>query len=38
MIIVEQWVDEAALQEHFTTPHFAEVAAALDNLLGSRSR
>jgi quinol monooxygenase YgiN len=33
MAIIEQWVDEAALQTHFNTAHFARVAGLLDELL-----
>lgn len=33
MVCLEQWVDEAALQFHFTTPHFTHIAAALDDIL-----
>ncbi|WP_436771350.1 putative quinol monooxygenase [Yinghuangia sp. YIM S09857] len=33
MIIVEEWVDAAALEHHFTLPHFARVAKALDEIL-----
>jgi quinol monooxygenase YgiN len=28
-----QWVDKAALDFHFTTPHFHKVAAALEEIL-----
>jgi quinol monooxygenase YgiN len=31
--IIEEWTDEAALQEHYGTPHFTEVAGLLDELL-----
>ncbi|HEY0278832.1 MAG TPA: putative quinol monooxygenase [Solirubrobacterales bacterium] len=31
--IVERWVDEAALEEHFETPHFKRVAIVLEELL-----
>jgi quinol monooxygenase YgiN len=33
MVILEQWVDEAALDHHFTTPHFNRVVAALEEIL-----
>lgn len=33
MIIVEEWAGQAALDEHFRTPHFRHVAALLDDLL-----
>jgi quinol monooxygenase YgiN len=33
MIIVEEWVDQAALDHHFTTPHFKRVVGVLDELL-----
>jgi quinol monooxygenase YgiN len=33
MICLEEWVDEAALQAHFRTPHFREVAEVLDEVL-----
>lgn len=33
MVIVEEWVDEAALAHHFTLPHFKRVATALDEIL-----
>jgi (4S)-4-hydroxy-5-phosphonooxypentane-2,3-dione isomerase len=33
MIIVEEWSSEAALEEHFATPHFRKVAAALEEIL-----
>lgn len=33
MVIVEEWVDEAALDFHFTTPHFKRVAGVLDEIL-----
>jgi quinol monooxygenase YgiN len=33
MVIVEEWVDHAALDHHFTTPHFRRVAAVLDEIL-----
>lgn len=33
MIIVEEWVDQAALDHHFTTPHFQQVADALRTIL-----
>jgi quinol monooxygenase YgiN len=28
-VIIEEWTDEAALQEHYGTPHFKEVAGLL---------
>jgi quinol monooxygenase YgiN len=33
LVIIEEWTDEAALQEHYGTPHFKEVAGLLDELL-----
>lgn len=33
MIIVEEWADEAALEYHFSLPHFERVAKALDEIL-----
>ena len=33
LAIIEEWTDEAALQEHYGTPHFKEVAGQLDELL-----
>jgi quinol monooxygenase YgiN len=33
MVIIEEWVDKAALDFHFTTPHFHKVAAALKEIL-----
>jgi len=33
MAIIEEWVDKAALDFHFTTPHFEKVKAALDEIL-----
>jgi len=33
MIIVEEWASQAALDSHFSSPHFLQVAAALDELL-----
>lgn len=33
MICLEEWVDEAALQRHFGTSHFKEVAKVLDEIL-----
>ncbi len=33
MVIIEEWVDKAALDFHFTTPHFHKVAAALEEIL-----
>lgn len=32
--IIEEWTDEAALHQHYGTPHFQAVAAQLDELLG----
>ena len=32
LLIVEKWVDEAALAYHFSTPHMAEFQAALQGL------
>jgi quinol monooxygenase YgiN len=31
--LIEEWTDEAALQQHYGTPHFKEVAGQLDELL-----
>lgn len=33
MVIVEEWVDAAALEHHFTLPHFEHVAAVLAEIL-----
>jgi quinol monooxygenase YgiN len=33
IILVERWVDRAALDDHFATPHFKRVAAMLDETL-----
>ena len=33
LVIIEEWTDEAALQEHYGTPHFKEVAGQLEELL-----
>ncbi|MEU8134029.1 putative quinol monooxygenase [Streptodolium elevatio] len=33
MIIVEEWADEAALEHHFSLPHFAHVAEVLGEIL-----
>jgi quinol monooxygenase YgiN len=33
MVIVEEWVDKAALEFHFTTRHFKRVAAVLEEIL-----
>lgn len=33
MIIVEEWVSSAALDHHFSLPHFKHVAAILDEVL-----
>ncbi len=33
MVIVERWIDDAALAVHFQTPHFKHVAAVLDEIL-----
>ncbi|WP_326819664.1 antibiotic biosynthesis monooxygenase [Streptosporangium sp. NBC_01639] len=33
MIIVEEWADSAALEYHFSLPHFKRVAQALDEIL-----
>jgi autoinducer 2-degrading protein len=33
VVLVERWVDRAALDFHFTTPHFKDVAAKLEELL-----
>jgi quinol monooxygenase YgiN len=32
--IIEEWTDEAALREHYTTAHFQAVATQLGELLG----
>jgi quinol monooxygenase YgiN len=32
--IIEEWTDEAALKQHYGTPHFLEVAGQLEELLG----
>ena len=32
LLIVEKWVDDAALAYHFSTPHMAEFQAALQGL------
>ncbi|MGW0854135.1 putative quinol monooxygenase [Streptomyces sp. NPDC002690] len=33
MIIVEEWADDAALDHHFSLPHFQHVARVLDEIL-----
>ncbi len=33
MIIVEEWADSAALDHHFTLPHFTHVAQVLEEIL-----
>jgi len=33
MVIVEEWVDSAALDHHFSLPHFKHVAQVLDEVL-----
>jgi quinol monooxygenase YgiN len=33
MVCLEEWVDDAALEFHFQTPHFKEVAQILDQIL-----
>jgi quinol monooxygenase YgiN len=33
VVLLEEWVDEAALAAHFHTPHLKECAAALDEIL-----
>lgn len=33
MAIIEEWVDKAALDFHFTTPHFKRIVAVLDEIL-----
>jgi quinol monooxygenase YgiN len=33
MVIVEEWADAAALDHHFTLPHFTHVAAVLEEIL-----
>ncbi|WP_433256063.1 putative quinol monooxygenase [Streptosporangium sp. CA-135522] len=35
MVIVEEWADQAALDLHFTTPHFKHVVDVLDELLAA---
>jgi len=35
MVIIEEWVDTAALDSHFTTAHFKRVAAVLDQILAA---
>ncbi|MDI2128251.1 putative quinol monooxygenase [Yinghuangia seranimata] len=38
MVIVEEWDDRAALDFHFTTPHFKHVVGVLDELLAAPFR
>lgn len=33
VVLLEEWVDEAALAAHFETPHLKECAAILDEIL-----
>ncbi|MFB7668279.1 putative quinol monooxygenase [Kitasatospora sp. NPDC056138] len=33
MVIIEEWQDEEALQEHFATPHFRHASEVLDTIL-----
>lgn len=33
VVLLEEWVDEAALATHFETPHLKEAAAILDEIL-----
>ncbi|RJL32085.1 putative quinol monooxygenase [Bailinhaonella thermotolerans] len=33
MIIVEEWADAAALEYHFSLPHFERIAKVLDEIL-----
>jgi quinol monooxygenase YgiN len=33
MVCLEEWADEAALQYHFTTPHFKRINDALQTIL-----
>jgi len=33
MVIIEEWVSSAALDHHFTLPHFKHVAQVLDEVL-----
>ncbi|MFX0576209.1 putative quinol monooxygenase [Nocardia nepalensis] len=33
VVLLEEWVDEAALAAHFETPHLKECAATLDEIL-----
>ncbi len=33
MICLEEWRDEAALERHFQTPHFRDIARVLDEIL-----
>ncbi|MFJ3802312.1 putative quinol monooxygenase [Streptomyces sp. NPDC090088] len=33
MVCLEEWADEAALQYHFTTPHFKRINDALGTIL-----
>ena len=35
-IIFEEWVDQAALDAHFATPHMAEFQAALKDIVAGR--
>lgn len=35
MICLEEWCDEAALESHFRTPHFQNVARILDDVLAT---
>jgi quinol monooxygenase YgiN len=33
MAIIEEWTDKAALDFHFTTPHFKKIVAVLEEIL-----
>ncbi|MGK4585000.1 putative quinol monooxygenase [Kitasatospora sp. HPMI-4] len=33
MVVLEEWRDEEALQEHFATPHYRHAKAVLDEIL-----
>ncbi|RJO76973.1 antibiotic biosynthesis monooxygenase [Nocardia panacis] len=33
VILVEEWIDAAALEHHFALPHFQHVAAVLEGIL-----
>lgn len=38
MVLLEEWVDAAALAEHFETPHLKQGAAALQEILAEPSQ